>query len=688
MSHSYGTYMKPCFMKQLKGLSNQQKGTVAEKITYLADDPIPDGKLKKKIDTHDHLYRIRAGDYRIFYTYKNNWVYLLAVLYRDESTYKTHIDVVTPTTPAFDTDTEPDLSDISRELEIAESSAQPINLPQDWLIGTEIPEEYHRTLMNCETDDNLLNTDIPGEYIDVAMESLFPKQVKQAIKQPDLVVCTPGNLIQFKDNSLEGFLLKLDDEQKELAHYSRQGPFLVKGSPGTGKSIIALYRVKSVLEQPSAPEDMTVLFTTYTNALKNTSELLLRNILTEEQFGRVKIATCDDLAREIIEENRTLGKLPLETKHRLEELLDKVREEFTPDGLNSKDRKKRRRALEKLSTKYLIEEFEWIIDGRNLGLLSDYMDASRTGRGYAFPKHLRETVWELYKAFKTHLEDRGYEHFSDRRTNALNYLYAGQSELEFDHVIIDEAQDLPSVSLSILAELVKEPEGLFLVADNGQSIYSRGYTWAEAHPKLNLQGRTAILERNYRSTKEIDVAAYDILTPNQLEQFKVSRSVMNGPMPLLIKNASPESEADWIYNFVRQMTAHYRMGIGSAAILVPAKRAGTRIAGQLTKLGLRAEYSTSGSLDISTNTVKVLTIHTSKGMEFPFVVLAGFEEGTYPTPDNYDNHEVYLEQFRNSRRLLYVGMTRAINALMLIIPEDCRHEALCGLDEDNWGVME
>ena len=152
--------------------------------------------------------------------------------------------------------------------------------------------------------------------------------------------------------------------------------------------------------------------------------------------------------------------------------------------------------------------------------------------------------------------------------------------------------------------------------------------------------------------------------------------------------ASPESEADWIYNFVRQMTAHYRMGIGSAAILVPAKRAGTRIAGQLTKLGLRAEYSTSGSLDISTNTVKVLTIHTSKGMEFPFVVLAGFEEGTYPTPDNYDNHEVYLEQFRNSRRLLYVGMTRAINALMLIIPEDCRHEALCGLDEDNWGVME
>ena len=686
MATDYWLYMKPCVMKQMEGLSNQQKGIVTEKINYLVSNPIPDGDLKKKIRANDHLYRIRAGDYRIFYTYKDNWIQLLSIRYRDEGTYKSTITIVTPTTPAMLDDTEFIAPNISEELKIAESSTSRINIPSDWLLGSCIPEKHHRKFMNCETGEDLINLDVPQKYIGIAMETLFPEQIRKAAGEPDYIVRTPGSLINFRDSDMEGFLLRLDEEQKELAHYSKKGPFLVKGSAGTGKSIIALYRVKSVLEQPGVDKNITVLFTTYTNAVKNSSKLLLRNILTEEQFSRVKIATLDDIAREIIETNRNTGKLP-HGKHRLEELLDEFRSNFSPSGLNSKDRKKRRKGLQSISSKYLLEEFEWIIDGRNLGLLSEYIEASRTGRGYTFSKTTRETVWELYKEFRKHLDELGYERFCDRRTNALNYLYSGSYEEKFDHIIIDEAQDLPHIALSILSELAKTPEGIFLVADNGQSIYSRGDSWAEAHPKLQFQGRTAIIERNYRSTKEIDKAAFDILTKNQLEQFKVSRSVNNGTIPILIKNATQNTEVDWIYKFVRETTSHYRMGIGSAAVLVPAGRVGVRIAEQLNNLGLAAEYYTSKTLDITTNKAKVITIHSSKGMEFPFVILAGFEDGTYPIPQDFENHEVYLEQLRKSRRLLYVGMTRAIKSLMLILPKNCKHEALNELDESNWDVM-
>jgi mRNA-degrading endonuclease RelE of RelBE toxin-antitoxin system len=39
-----------------------------EKINMLVMDPIPDGKLKKKLKIKDNLYRLKVGDYRVIYT--------------------------------------------------------------------------------------------------------------------------------------------------------------------------------------------------------------------------------------------------------------------------------------------------------------------------------------------------------------------------------------------------------------------------------------------------------------------------------------------------------------------------------------------------------------------------------------------------------------------------------------------
>jgi len=54
-----------------------------------------------------------------------------------------------------------------------------------------------------------------------------------------------------KEGELLTFLLKLSPEQEKYARWSPQvtGPTLVKGGPGTGKSTVALYRIRSLLEQ-------------------------------------------------------------------------------------------------------------------------------------------------------------------------------------------------------------------------------------------------------------------------------------------------------------------------------------------------------------------------------------------------------------------------------------------------------
>ena len=59
--------------------------------------------------------------------------------------------------------------------------------------------------------------------------------------------------------------------------------------------------------------------------------------------------------------------------------------------------------------------------------------------------------------------------------------------------------------------------------------------------------------------------------------------------------------------------------------------------------------------------VTLMTLHSAKGLEFPLVFLAGLEEGLFPHSRTLNAPEELEEE----RRLCYVGMTRAMNTLIL-----------------------
>ena len=63
------------------------------------------------------------------------------------------------------------------------------------------------------------------------------------------------------------------------------------------------------------------------------------------------------------------------------------------------------------------------------------------------------------------------------------------------------------------------------------------------------------------------------------------------------------------------------------------------------------------------NMVKLMTIHGSKGLEFPYVFLCGMEERIFPSAMaiNSDDEDALEEE----RRLCYVGITRAMKKLYL-----------------------
>ncbi|CAN5727490.1 MAG: UvrD-helicase domain-containing protein [Gemmatimonadetes bacterium] len=75
--------------------------------------------------------------------------------------------------------------------------------------------------------------------------------------------------------------------------------------------------------------------------------------------------------------------------------------------------------------------------------------------------------------------------------------------------------------------------------------------------------------------------------------------------------------------------------------------------------------------DANADAVSLMTLHNAKGLEFPFVFVAGMEEGLFPLSRAYDEPA----QLEEERRLFYVGITRAERKLYITLARRRRRGA-------------
>jgi hypothetical protein len=246
---------------------------------------------------------------------------------------------------------------------------------------------------------------------------------------------------------------------------------------------------------------------------------------------------------------------------------------------------------------------------------------------------------------------------------------------QYQAILIDEGHDFAPEWLKLVTQMVDpSTNGLLLLYDDAQSIYGRRTSrdgskqFSFKSVGVQAQGRTTILKINYRNTKQIlqtaNLIASDLLTADDRDDdgiplVKPISCGREGQPPIIIKLPSLREEA---FAIADQLNNAHKEGHawGDMAILCPDYSTRDLCAQVLHQRQMPVEMRRSpGDFDPTSDTIKVMTMKVSKGLEFPVVALPGV--GHMPAPG---------EDEQEAARVFYVAATRATQRLVIGVGGD------------------
>jgi superfamily I DNA/RNA helicase len=238
---------------------------------------------------------------------------------------------------------------------------------------------------------------------------------------------------------------------------------------------------------------------------------------------------------------------------------------------------------------------------------------------------------------------------------------------QYSALLIDEAHDFEDAWLQMAARMVTpSTNSLLVMYDDAQSIYQkkrRKFNFASVG--IQAQGRTSILKLNYRNTAEVLALAMHCAqslleeqaeTDDRMQTVHPATAGRRGPLPLLIEASHGGDEAQAVADQIASALAD-GLAPGDVAVLARTRKLLEPIGRALVQRGIAIQTMAGGDFrrfDWLRPTVKLLTLHSAKGLEFPLVCIVGM-----------DAMPLHYEPMDEEARLLYVGMTRATQRLVL-----------------------
>ena len=450
--------------------------------------------------------------------------------------------------------------------------------------------------------------------------------------------------------------VKLTKNQEECIN-SKANNLLIKGIAGSGKTLVLLRKaVKLKREAIKNKENIKIGFFTYANTLTRYSQELVNEI--EENSGIISVNTFHSYGLSILKN--------IESIKNINVISDKYKKCVLESSINQIVVHATSNIFKK-DIDFWEEEISWI-KGKKIYDKDSYINASRIGRGtsYRLSKNDKEVVFKVYEDYNKTLRKSKKIDFDDISNLILDKFQEVPEDKKFDYVLVDEAQDLSYSQLMVLKKLAKK--SIVIAADHAQKIYNNSFTWKELG--INVQGNASkSLGKNFRSTKEIMKLANSLIIHNKSNKGRdtdydlATDIVEEGNKPIIYKCDDITKENEIMVELLKELDD------GETVIGIPVRTNGKVKRSVIKALNdNQLEWEeVSKKKDVSwsilTPGIKVVTMHSAKGLEFDIVVIPRVNNGIIPMIDKDEEDESMLEQ---ERSLLYVAMTRAKEDLYLL----------------------
>jgi DNA helicase-2/ATP-dependent DNA helicase PcrA len=511
-----------------------------------------------------------------------------------------------------------------------------------------------------------------------------------------------------KDNRLRDIVSTIQVEQDLIIRAQRHTALIVQGAAGSGKTTVALHRLAYLLyeyrEQIRA-EKMIIfapnaMFLEYisgvlpelgvgnihqTTFAEWALERLDHKVLMDEKEEMKKWFSIDRMLSETEEETSGRLKGSLHFKRWIDEKITGYINDFLPaldfvpwDGeclpreqihewffveYRHYPLEKRRERLEGRLKRWLEIELNGIkyppmrkeITKSARQKLKAYVKRIPVPDPFAFYRSLFETNDDIPKSIRDHSLGylrRGVVCFEDLAPMLwIQKQFEGSEGQVFDHVVIDEAQDISPFMAALLNDFMTEPS-FTILGDLGQGIHEyRGISsWDEIMAVFNReQVSYHQLRQSYRFTTEIIEFANHILAQAQTK-LPPAQPVFRSGDPVTINRTQSNDERN---RFIKEFITDSRSnGMQTIAVIGRTGEECRQIYKAIELQGIEAHMIEEGQKKYRGG-ISVVPVYLSKGLEFDAVIL-------------FDVDDRHYKQTPKDAKLLYVGCTRALHQLSIV----------------------
>lgn len=463
--------------------------------------------------------------------------------------------------------------------------------------------------------------------------------------------------------------MELNVDQLRIVNMKPAGQCLVKGVAGSGKTTVAVCRIPTLVNQYLGQQEK-ILILTYNRTLINYTKYIMKDMNIQEniffqasKLESVEVRTIDSMISEYAGVMLPGVKIATIAEQR-DVMVQAIHTVQKTHGMDT--------MIQGSNLQFLLEEIQWMKSCKYVER-ETYQNADRIGRmsigenRFRLLKNskTRDAIFDLYLAYEHILQTKGLTDYQSKALLVIDAFERGTLQPEkYTHIIVDESQDFTRVQLELVKyfyDADKTSSSIMFIADAAQSIYIHSWLSNQSFKSVgfDMSGKSNILSKNYRTTYEIAQAAYSLIlkddnlgsNDNFVEPTAIER---HGDRPFFAEFKNQAEEAAFILTRIKRLSAQY--SLRDMVILGATNGYLEQLKEYLLKHGIDATVFDKYKGDFEKEQVKLYTLHSIKGLEFPVVFIAGMNKGLLPFSE---------EQIPLGRKLVYVGMTRAKEQLYL-----------------------